>query len=317
MNMFHWIAVATILTMIPRATLAQQPPATQAGSDPAQLQSILIPGEEWRIAASGMRSTDGPAVNSKGEIFFNDGRSNKTLKIGLDGKVTDFIADSHHGAGQAFGPDGRLYAVAPGVNQIIAYDVDAKPTVIAEDLHGNDIVVGADGGMYVTISPTHPGEIGKVWYISPRGEKQLVDPNFSFPNGLALSPDQTLLYVGDYRSHWVYSYKIQPDGSLGPKHQFCDLYVPPTAPDSAADGMRVDRDGRLYVTTRSGIQVCDPAGRMIGIIPTLGARVSNLSFGGPDFDMLFATCGDKVYQRKVKAHGALSNQPPITPATQK
>jgi len=80
--------------------------------------------------------------------------------------------------------------------------------------------------------------------------------------------------------------------------------VPDTAEDSGADGMRVDRDGRLYVATRLGIQVCDQAGRVNCIIPTPNGQVSNLCFGGENFDTLFATCGDRVYRRKLKVQGA-------------
>ena len=293
------------------------PAAPKEGLGSEQLQEILIPGEDWKVAGDGYRSTDGPAANSSGEVFFNDGRTGKTLKIALDGKATDFLADSHHGAGEAFGPDGRLYAVAAGSDQIIAYGTDGKPSVITDNLHGNDIVVAADGGMYVTESPQRADLIGKVWYISPKGEKKLVDPNFKFPNGLTLSPDQSQLYVGEYRSRWVYSYQIQSDGSLTLKQKFDDLYVPDSADDSAADGMRVDRDGRLYVTTRAGIQVCDQAGRLIAIIPTPNGRVSNLSFGGANMDILYATCGDKIYARRLKTRGVLPFEAPITPAAPK
>jgi gluconolactonase len=293
------------------------PAAPKAGLGSEQLQQILIPGQDWKLVADGLRSTDGPATDAAGEVFFNDGRSGKTLKIGPDEKLSDFVADTHRGAGEAFGPDGRLYEVAMGTDQIIAYDSAAKPTVIADGIHGNDLVVAADGGVYVTNSPAKEGDIGKVWYISPKNEKKVVDPNIKFPNGLALSPDQSLLYVGDYRSHWVYSYQIQPDGSLALKQKFDDLYVPDWADDSADDGMRMDQDGRLYVTTRVGIQVCDQAGRVIAIIPTPNGHVSNLTFGGPNFDTLYATCGDKVYSRQLKIRGAMSFQPPIKPAPPK
>ena len=89
--------------------------------------------------------------------------------------------------------------------------------------------------------------------------------------------------------------------------------MPDTADDSGADGMRVDRDGRLYVATRMGIQVCDQAGRVNCIIPTPNGKVANLCFGGADFDTLYATCGDKVYKRKVKVKGANAFQEPIKP----
>ncbi|MGC4007094.1 MAG: SMP-30/gluconolactonase/LRE family protein [Pirellulales bacterium] len=78
--------------------------------------------------------------------------------------------------------------------------------------------------------------------------------------------------------------------------------------------MKVDRDGRLYVATRLGIQVCDQAGRVNCIIPTPNGKCSNLCFGGPNFDVLYATCGDAVYMRKVKTKGIDPSQPPLKPA---
>jgi gluconolactonase len=163
----------------------------------------------------------------------------------------------------------------------------------------------------------HPGWNGtdpsQVWYISPKGEKRVVDTGLKFSNGLTLSPDQSLLYVADSRSHWVYSYQIKADGGLAYKQRYYHLHVPDTADDSGADGMRVDRDGRLYVATRLGLQVCDQAGRVNCIIPTPNGKVSNLCFGGADFDTIFATCGDRVYQRKVKVKGAQSFLAPIKP----
>jgi sugar lactone lactonase YvrE len=150
--------------------------------------------------------------------------------------------------------------------------------------------------------------------IKPNGEKREVDTGLRYSNGLTLSPDQTLLYVADMRSHWVYSYQIQPDGSLQFKQRYYWLHVADTADDSGADGMRVDRDGRLYVATRIGVQVCDQAGRVNAIIPTPNGRVSNLTFGAAKGDTLFATCGDKVYKRKLKVKGAPSWDKPHKPA---
>jgi sugar lactone lactonase YvrE len=289
------------------------PAPVKAGAGSFQMKEILMPGEGWQLVAEGFRSTEGPAVNAKGEVFFNDVPASKTYKVGLDGKVTPFLSDTKRGDGQAFGPDGRLYSVAGGANQVIAYDPEGKPTVIAEGFRGNDIVVRHDGGMYVT----HPGwdgkEPSKIWYVSPTGEKRTVDTGLKFSNGITLSPDQTLLYVADSRTHWVYSYQVKPDGSLAFRQKYYHLHVPDTADDSAADGMRVDRDGRLYVATRMGIQVCDQAGRVNCIIPTPNGRVANLCFGGPEFDTLYAACGDKVFARKFKVKGANAFQAPIKP----
>jgi sugar lactone lactonase YvrE/enterochelin esterase-like enzyme len=290
------------------------PSPVRAGAGSQQLRDILIAGEEWKPVSDGYRFTEGPAVNAKGELFFNDVPASKTYRIGLDGKLVEFIADSKKGDGQSFGPDGRLYVVAGGAEQIVAYDADGKASVIADGFRGNDLVVRHDGSMYVTEPAWSGTGTSKVWLITPNGEKKVVDTGLKFSNGLTLSPDQSLLYVADSRTHWVYSYQIQPDGSLAHKQRYYHLHVPDTADDSGADGMRVDRDGRLYVATRMGIQVCDQAGRVNCIIPTPNGKVSNLSFAGEKFDTLYATCGERVYSRKLKTTGAHAWQEPHKPA---
>lgn len=286
----------------------------KAGAGSQQMRDILVPGESWELVADGYKFTEGPAANAKGEVFYNDIPNSKTYKIGLDGKVSPFLAASKGANGQAFGPDGRLYAVATGSEQVLAYGADGTPAVIAAGFRGNDLVVRHDGSLYVT-NPSRDATIpSKVWYISPGGEKRVVDTGLKFTNGVTLSPDQSLLYVAESRSHWVYSYQIQPDGSLAAKQQYFHLHVPDTADDSGADGMRVDRDGRLYVATRMGIQVCDPTGRVNCILPTPNGKVTNLCFGGEGSDTLFATCGDRVYKRKLKTKGAHAFEAPLKPA---
>ena len=290
------------------------PKEPQAGPGSAPLKEILIPGEGWQLVWEGGKFTEGPASNAKGEVFFNDGPNNNTYKIGLDGKVSDFLSDTKMGDGQAFGPDGRLYQVSGGAEKIMAYGEDGKATEIAGGFRGNDLVVRHDGSIYVTFPGWDGTKPSQVIYISPKGEKRTVDTGLKFCNGITLSPDQSLLYVDDSRSHWVFSYQIQPDGSLAHKQRYYHLHVPDTADDSGADGMDVDSAGRLYVATRMGVQVCDQAGRVNCIIPTPNGKVSNVVFGGENFDTLFATAGDKVFKRKLKVKGAPSFQPPVKPA---
>ncbi|HET6327492.1 MAG TPA: SMP-30/gluconolactonase/LRE family protein [Planctomycetaceae bacterium] len=307
------------------------PKPVKAGAGSSQMQDILIADEPWKLVAGGYKFTEGPAANAKGEVFFNDIPNNKTYKIGLDGKVTLFIANSKQGNGQAFGPDGRLYAVAGGTNQILTYEPsgeyvvnlgpEPKPTrvttpqPVADGFFGNDIVVLHDGGLYVT-NPTlpNPADPGKVWYIDPHGQKKVVDTGLKFPNGICVSPDQSLLYVAECRSHWVWSYQIQPDGALAAKQRYFHLHMPDRGDNSGVDGIRVDRDGKLYCATDMGIQVCDPAGRVSCIIPTPNGAVANLCFGGPQFDTIYATCRDRVYKRRVKTRGANAFEAPIKPA---
>jgi gluconolactonase len=290
-------------------------PVVAGQSKNATLASILIPGEDWQLVSEGYKFTEGPAVNSKGEIFFNDVTNSKTYKISLDNKVSQFIADCKKGNGQAFGPDGRLYAVASGGQKVIAYAADGTVKVIAEGFVGNDLVVAYNGNVYVTNPPAdNANDPSRVWLIKPTGEKIEVDKGIKYANGVTLSPDQTLLYVDDYRSHWVYSFVIQSDGTLGMKQRYYWLHVADASDWSNADGMRVDREGRLYVATRMGVQVCDQAGRVQCILPTPNGRLSNISFGGEHFDTLYATCGDKIYRRKLKVIGANAWDKPNKPA---
>lgn len=275
------------------------------------VRQVVDTGTPWEVVGEGYRFTEGPAVNARGEVFFNDVAASKTFRIALDGKVTEFLSNSKRGDGQAFGPDGMLYANAG--NQILAWDDQGRNRVIAEGFRGNDLVVLNNGSIYAT----EPGWDGvspsKIWLIRD-GEKKVVDTGLKFSNGITVSPDQTLLYVADSRTHWVYSYQIQADGTLQHKQKYYWLHAPDTADDSGADGMRVDRDGRLYVATRMGIQFCDQAGRVNGIIPTPNGRVANIAFGGANFDTLYACAGDKVYKRKVKVKGAQAWDKPHRPA---
>jgi sugar lactone lactonase YvrE len=240
----------------------------------------------------------------------------KTYKIGLDGKVALFSDDSKKANGEAFGPDGRLYSVSMKDPRVLRYETDGAATVLAEGIAGNDIVVAHNGNVYLTNPPPDSSnDPSKVWLIKPDGTKQVVDTGgVRYTNGLTLSPDQSLLYVDDYRSHWVYSYQIHPDGTLANKQRYFWLHVADADDQSNADGMRVDRNGLVYVATRLGIQICDQAGRVNAIIPTPNRRISNLVFGGEKFDTLFATCGDKVFKRKLNTTGANNWDVPNKPA---
>jgi len=278
------------------------------------LASVLVPGEDWQLVGEGYGFTEGPAVNARGEVYFTDLRASKSHRVGPDGRITEFLADTKKGNGQHFAPDGRIFLVSAGDKTIRAVHPDGRAEVIAEGIAGNDLVVGHGGNCYVTEPPGPGAQASQVWLIRADGTKQVVDTGLRFANGITLSPDQSLLYVADYRSHWVYSYQVQADGTLSHKQRYYWLHQADTGDDSAADGIRCDREGRLYVATRLGIQVCDQAGRVNAILPTPNGRVANLVFGGEGFDWLYATCGDKVYRRKVNAKGANAWAPPIKPA---
>jgi sugar lactone lactonase YvrE/enterochelin esterase-like enzyme len=269
----------------------------------------LVGDSPWEFVSSGYGFSEGPAANAKGEVFFTDLRTSRIHKIAADGTVNVFAEDTGRANGLMFGPDGRLYACATGPKQIVAYDEAGKSSVIAEGIAGNDLAITHGGDIYVTEPPTK-----QVWLVRKDGTKQVVDKSVPFPNGVLLSPDQSLLYVADYTGLFVHSFQVQPDGSLAHGQRYYYLHLADGSTRTLADGMTVDTNGNLYVATEMGIQFCDQPGRVNGILskPQPGV-VANVCFGGPDFDVLYATCGDKVFKRKLNTKGVRSADAPIKP----
>ncbi|WP_149115577.1 SMP-30/gluconolactonase/LRE family protein [Limnoglobus roseus] len=285
------------------------PEPVKAGKGSSQMQAVLIPGEDWKLVGEGYKFTEGPIANAKGELFFTDVPEAKTYKVGDDGKPVLFSETNGKASGFAFGPDGSFYGC--GGFGVAKYDSALKTTKLADGFGGNDLVTLHNGTFFVTAPGNNKNE---VYFVNAKGDKKLVDTGIKFPNGITVSPDQSLLYVAESRTHWVYSFVIQPDGSLKHKQKYFHLHAPDTADEASADGLKCDRNGVLYVATRVGVQFCDQAGRVNGIIPTPNGKCANIAFGGKDFDILYATCIDKVYARKVKAKGANTFEAPIKPA---
>ena len=288
------------------------PAPIPAGQGSDKLREILLPGEPWKLVGDHYQFTEGPAATATGEVIFTDVPANKTFKIALDGKVSPFSADSKKAAGQAYGPDGVLYATSAAGPQVVKFDAAGQASMFVDGINGNDLVVGRNGNMYVT-EPNAVRGRSRIWLVKPDGAKQIVDEGLKFSNGVTLSPDQSLLYVAEMNTHWVWSWHIAADGTLNAKQRYYHLHQRDDRDDAGADGMRCDRDGRLYVATHMGVQVCDQAGRVNAIVPTPNGRCANLSFGGAEMSTLFAACGDKVYSRKTKVRGANAWQEPLKP----
>ena len=283
--------------------------ANPEGKSSQDVFQILIPGEEWKLVSEGHRNADGPAVSATGELFFTDPASNRIHKVELDGKVRVFAENTNGVSGLMFGPDGRLYAGASRSRQIVAYDASGKPQVLAEEAPANDLAVNVKGDLYFTDSANK-----KVWFLPKGGKPRVVDEGIDFPNGVLLSPDQTLLYVADYNGQLSWAFQIQPDGSLTHKQRYFYVHMPDAAVRSGADGMAVDSEGRVYIATPLGVQVFDQIGKCHAIIPPpQSGSFTNVEFGGPDMDEMYVTNGDKVFKRKTKAKGVLSWRPPIKP----
>ncbi|MDR3714104.1 MAG: SMP-30/gluconolactonase/LRE family protein [Puia sp.] len=278
------------------------------------LNDILIPGEGWELVGEGYRFTEGTAANAAGEAFYQDIPTSKTYRVGLDGKLSTLPIDAKRASGTCFGPGGTRYVVAGGTRQILRYETNGKETVIADTIDGNDLVVSKNGNVYVTV-PHGLDNPGELVLIRPNGERKVVDVGLKFDNGLAFTPDQTQLYVAESNSHWVWIYTVLPDGTLANKQRYGWLHVPDNSDNAWPDGIRCDRDGRIWVCTSMGIQVLDQAGRVNAIIPVPSGQVSNCCFAGPGFNILYVSCGEKVYRRKVKVQGANPFEAPFKPVT--
>lgn len=277
------------------------PEPIQRGVTPDRRVDVVVPGEDWQVVSEGHVFTEGPAVNAAGELFFTDVRGGKIFKVGLDGKQSLFADKTGNVNGLMFGPDGLLYGCAGGAKQIVRYNTSTgAKEVLVDGVESNDIVVLASGDFYFT-DPNNK----KVWYVDSSGQARTVDEGISRPNGIIVTPDQTFLYVSDSDGRFVYSFQIQPDGSLAYKQEFTHLHLSDSYLRSRADGMAVDSTGMLYVTTERGLQVADPDGGRVHLILEApeGKQISNVVFAGPNRDTLYVTATDKVFKRKVKTKG--------------
>jgi gluconolactonase len=301
-------------------------PVAKGNSANQVLHDILIPGQDWELAGEGYGFTEGTAADAAGNVYFQDIPASKTYRVSADGGSPVLVSDqAQKASGTCFGADGSRYEVAGGSRQVLRYAAgpagasgkeaaDAgKVSVIAGNLSGNDLVVAHNGNVYVTV-PDGSERPGKIYLIRPGGQPVAVDSGLKFVNGLCLTPDQTQLYVAESASHWIWVYSILPDGTLANKQRFGWLHVPDNKENAWPDGLKCDREGRVYVMTNMGVQILDPIGRVNAIIPVPSGQPSNCCFGGPDFDVLYVSSGTKVYRRKLKVRGCNPFEAPNKPA---
>ncbi|RYY25628.1 MAG: gluconolactonase [Chitinophagaceae bacterium] len=277
------------------------------------LADILIPGQNWELVGEGYKFTEGTAADEKGRMFFQDIPNSKTYSIDEKGNPVPLTLNSKRAAGTSYGADGNRYVAATETKQVISYDINGKEKLIADSVAGNDLVVAQNGNIYVT-SPNGSDKPGNIILIRTNGQKLVVDAGLKFPNGIAITPDQSQLYVTESTSHWVWIYSILPDGTLTNRQRYGWLHEPDTRENAWADGLKCDTAGRVYVTGWLGVQVLDQLGRVNAILPLPSGQASNCAFGGPDFNILYVTCGDRVYRRKLKTRGANSFDKPLRPA---
>ncbi|MEZ6057546.1 MAG: SMP-30/gluconolactonase/LRE family protein [Planctomycetaceae bacterium] len=287
------------------------PAPIKPGIAPKRRTDLVIPGEEWQLVSEGHKFTEGPTANEQGELFFTDIPNNCIHKVSLDGTVSVFAEETDGANGLQFGPDGRLYACANKAKEIRCYDPDGTRHSVVSGHESNDLIVLHDGNGYFT----DPGNKKVHWFDWRTGEVNEVDSGIEVPNGIICSPDQTLITVCDTKGRFTYAFQRDPkDNTLKYKQEYGHLHVPDNTHQSGADGMCVDTEGRIYVTTRLGVQVMDQLGRVHLILTKPGPGwLSNVTFAGPNKDILYVTCGERVFKRKIKAQGINPAAPPVAP----
>lgn len=281
------------------------------------LHRLLIEGEPWQLVADGIAFADAPCADDQGNFYFCDMRSQPPVvwKVAPSGDKTKLIEGTPC-SGLKFGPDGRLYGCVGKDKQLVAFELPSgKKTVIAENVQPNDLAVTHTGLVFFT-------ETGKkqVSFVNVKtGEVKAADVGITAPNGITLSPDQGILAVSDYRGENVWRFSIHPDGTLSAKEHYMTMRLPidykgefkfnespPKNSASGGDGMTSDTIGRFYVATALGVQVFDPTGRLCGVLTKPSEKgMTSVGLAGPNREYLHATCGDKVFRRKVQASGVV------------
>jgi len=229
--------------------------------------------------------------------------ANKIFCLGLDGKAQVFLDDAAHAEGVAIGPKDELYTVSSTTGNVMSYDASGQGHVLTSGIKGKYVVARPDGTLYVTAVASSPDEGSQIWCVK-NGDKKLVDSGLKSATGLAYRQDQWLLSVADGASKWVYNYEFGTDGGLINKERYYPLYLDAWDDDAGSESICYSQEGQLLVATRAGIQSCASDGPVQVILPVPDrSRVTGVALGGPGLNILYAFCGDKIWQRVVKIHG--------------
>ncbi len=270
---------------------------------------IIAPGAKVEMLADGFKFTEGPACDSKGNVFFTDQPNDAIHKWSVDGKLTTFMQPSGRSNGLCFDAQRNLWACADAKNELWCISPDKKVQVVVKEYQGrlinapNDLWIRPDGGIYFS-DPFYkrdywnrgPSEqdVQGVYFLTPDRKKLIrVVNDMETPNGLIGTPDGKALYVADLKAKKTYSYAIQEDGTLSSKQLFCEM---------GSDGMTIDTEGNVYLTGR-GVTVFNSAGKQIAHIPVDAGWTANVCFGGKDRRTLFITAKEYLFGLRMRVKG--------------
>jgi gluconolactonase len=327
---YIWMRTATLDFYAPeRAAFAEAAELRVDRSSP-DLDAIVLDDALERVAG-GFDFTEGPVWSADGALLFSSPNTNAIYRLDPDvGQVTVFRPKSGYSGidigrfhqpgsnGLTFSPHGLLTLCQHGNRRVIRVNPHGDITVLADAYRGkrlnspNDLVYRSDGALYFTDPPFgRPGmfddpdrELDFSGVFAARdGEVRLITDGLEGPNGIAFSPDERYLYVGNWdpERKVVMRYPIAPDGGIaGAGELLHDMTGAPG--EDAIDGIKVDQAGNLYVCGPGGIWIISPQGERLGILE-LPEAPHNLAWGGDDARTLYVTALTSIYRMRLGIPG--------------
>ncbi len=303
MNCRMGMAAAVILSICAPPVLAQTP---------AGIPGVLAAGAAVELVQEGFTFTEGPVGTADGGLFFSDIRANRVYYLDPGGKVSVVREDTNGANGLALTRSGELMFAEGGGKRITERGKDGTIATLTAGIPGmplmapNDLIVDARGGVYFTDPgpfPPVPGRQAFVYYL-PAGAKVpvIIDSQNPLPNGLVLTNDGKTLIVNNTLGTVLWAFDVKPDGTVANKREFATLRGTPEGRPSGADGIAIDRDDRVYVTSVVGVQVFDAKGAYLGTIP-LPRQPANVAFAGPGKQTLYITAREGLYRVNMLSKG--------------
>jgi len=277
-----------------------------------QFWNLVDQNAKLSVVGTGFGFTEGPVWDESGFLYVSDETINKIYRLHPDGKKDEVISLGDPD-GNTFDRQHRLIDCASVLRAIIEVTPDGKYNILADHYDGkklnspNDVVVGPDGALYFT-DPTLDLVAGEkqeipfqgVYRLDPKGKVQLLTKDLTQPNGLAFSPDGQHFYIDDSEQRNIRIYDVVPDGTITNGRIFG--VEPGGKDDGVPDGMKVDKNGNIFVTGPQGVWVWDPKGNHLGTI-IMPEQPANLNWGDKDYRTLYITATTSVYRLEMKAQG--------------
>lgn len=268
-------------------------------------QNFIAYGAKIETIASGLRFTEGPVETWDGGLIFSDIPANKVYRL-REEKLTVYRENSRGANGNTLDSTGRILTCEHGSRQVVLFDGNGKETVLASTFEGkrlnspNDVAfrTGRGGSIYFTDPPygirPEEAELGfNGVFLIKGGKLSAVAKDFDRPNGLVFSPDQNFLYVADTSKNHIRRFQVQPDGTLKGGEEWAKTPSP--------DGLRVDRNGRVWSASGDGVNVIEASGKILQVIP-FPQVPANLAFSR-DGRTLYVTARTAVYRVRVTVTG--------------